>query len=303
MTIGQKIKKLRIEKGLTQKDLADQVHVTFQTISKWESDINEPDISTLKEIAKLFGVTLDFLADENEELQIEKIEESKTIVNSAPQEIVNNTIIVQQKELHICAKCGEKIPEDDLVSENIYKRELKGKYTRSTNIGQTYYHSRCLALVREERSKIARANRMANRKRNIKKCFGWSIPVGVLSFLIALALFLINAVVHPGLGVLYSFLIGYAMFSMAYCIMSGSYIGVVFMACANFTIKFPGLIFSWSLDGIRWLISMKILFAVLGFLIGVASVIFATVLSAFLGSISFPFVLVLNNRNDYQNTI
>jgi transcriptional regulator with XRE-family HTH domain len=52
MTLGQKLKKLRIEKGLTQKDLADQLHVTFQTISKWEGDTNEPDFSTLKELAK-----------------------------------------------------------------------------------------------------------------------------------------------------------------------------------------------------------------------------------------------------------
>lgn len=35
MTLGAKIKKLRNEKNLTQKDLADQVHVTFQTVSKW----------------------------------------------------------------------------------------------------------------------------------------------------------------------------------------------------------------------------------------------------------------------------
>ena len=48
MTLGQKLKKLRTDKGLTQKDLADQLHVTFQTVSKWESDINEPAFSTLK---------------------------------------------------------------------------------------------------------------------------------------------------------------------------------------------------------------------------------------------------------------
>ena len=35
MTLGQKLKKLRTDKGLTQKDLADQLHVTFQTVSKW----------------------------------------------------------------------------------------------------------------------------------------------------------------------------------------------------------------------------------------------------------------------------
>ena len=61
MTLGQKIKKLRTEKGLTQKDLADQLHVTFQTVSKWESGTNEPDIATLKELSKFFGCSFDFL--------------------------------------------------------------------------------------------------------------------------------------------------------------------------------------------------------------------------------------------------
>lgn len=73
MTLGQKIKKLRTDKNLPQKDLADQVHVTFQTVSKWEKDENEPDLATLKTIAKLFDVTLDYLVDENEELQNENL--------------------------------------------------------------------------------------------------------------------------------------------------------------------------------------------------------------------------------------
>ena len=66
MTLGQKIKKLRTEKNLTQKDLADQVHVTFQTVSKWEKDENEPDVSTLRELAKLFDCSLDYLLSEED---------------------------------------------------------------------------------------------------------------------------------------------------------------------------------------------------------------------------------------------
>lgn len=48
MTFGQKIKKLRTESNLTQKDLADKMNVTFQTVSKWENDTNEPDITNIK---------------------------------------------------------------------------------------------------------------------------------------------------------------------------------------------------------------------------------------------------------------
>ena len=35
MTLGQKIKKFRNEKKLTQKDIAEQLNVSFQTVSKW----------------------------------------------------------------------------------------------------------------------------------------------------------------------------------------------------------------------------------------------------------------------------
>lgn len=58
MTIGQKIKKLRLEKELTQKDVADQLHVTFQTVSKWEKDEDEPDISSLRKLSRLFGCSM-----------------------------------------------------------------------------------------------------------------------------------------------------------------------------------------------------------------------------------------------------
>ena len=44
MTFGQKIKPLRTKSNLTQKELAEKMNVTFQTISKWESDTNEPDL-------------------------------------------------------------------------------------------------------------------------------------------------------------------------------------------------------------------------------------------------------------------
>ena len=39
MNVGQKIKELRQEKGLTQEDLAEQLGVSFQAISRWENGI------------------------------------------------------------------------------------------------------------------------------------------------------------------------------------------------------------------------------------------------------------------------
>lgn len=53
-------------------------------------------------------------------------------------------------------------------------------------------------------------------------------------------------------------------FAAIYWIISGFYLGDVFIWCAQLSIRFPGLIFTWDLDGIMWLIGMKILFAILG---------------------------------------
>ena len=61
MLLGQNILKLRKECGLTQKNLADLLGVSFQTVSKWERDICFPDLSMLPKLADTLGVNTDTL--------------------------------------------------------------------------------------------------------------------------------------------------------------------------------------------------------------------------------------------------
>ena len=60
---GKLIKEIRKKNNLTQKDLADKYHVTYQAVSKWENGKNMPDVTILKEIANDFNVSLDDLID------------------------------------------------------------------------------------------------------------------------------------------------------------------------------------------------------------------------------------------------
>jgi len=60
-TMGQIIKRLRKERGFTQEELAEQLNVTFQAISKWENDAGMPDISQVVPLAHVFGVSTDVL--------------------------------------------------------------------------------------------------------------------------------------------------------------------------------------------------------------------------------------------------
>lgn len=291
MTLGQKIKKLRIEKELTQKDLADKLNVTFQTVSKWENDENEPDVATIKELAKLFDCSLDQLLNE-EETKVETTE---------PIEKANETIVIHQKEMHVCERCKKDIPEDDLEMEDICIHPAgRGRHAE---YHKAYYHKRCFEETKKEREEEARRVRAYKASRAKKLSFGWGIAAGIVSLGIALGIFLANTeAVHPAIGVLLSFLIGYGMFAMIYCIISGSYISLVFFKCATASIKFPGLIFSWSIEGFAWVIAMKILFAILGFLFGVVALFFGTALSALLSAISFPFVLIHNVRTHYGDS-
>lgn len=60
-TIGQIIRKLRKERNFTQEELAEQLNVSAQAVSKWENGTSLPDISQVVPIASVFGVTADVL--------------------------------------------------------------------------------------------------------------------------------------------------------------------------------------------------------------------------------------------------
>lgn len=80
MNIGNKIKVLRKEKGVTQEELANNVGVSFQAVSKWENNIALPDITLLPILAEYFGVSMDELFD----FSLREAEaEIKKIVNEA----------------------------------------------------------------------------------------------------------------------------------------------------------------------------------------------------------------------------
>lgn len=64
MKFSQKLMELRKGKGMSQGELADKLNVTRQTVSKWELDQTVPDMNKLKEISKLFDISLDELVND-----------------------------------------------------------------------------------------------------------------------------------------------------------------------------------------------------------------------------------------------
>lgn len=76
MTLGEKIRKARIENGLTQEQLSGKMMVSRQAITKWEADKGIPDVSNLKLLAQLLNVSIDYLLDNGIEIDINVIRET-----------------------------------------------------------------------------------------------------------------------------------------------------------------------------------------------------------------------------------
>lgn len=72
MTLGERIQKYRKMKGLSQEELGKLLHISRQTISKWESNQSSPDIQSWKAMADVFGISLEELLDESKKIKTDQ---------------------------------------------------------------------------------------------------------------------------------------------------------------------------------------------------------------------------------------
>ena len=102
-TLGRRIARLRLARTATQERLAKELNVSPQAVSKWENDINYPDISLLPDLARFLGVSVDELlsgasasAPESVAAQESTVEKSAaeviSVVDDEPAEIVEEPV-------------------------------------------------------------------------------------------------------------------------------------------------------------------------------------------------------------------
>ena len=89
MTLNQKIALLRKKKGLSQEEFAYEIGVSRQSVFKWESGDNTPDIDKIKKIAKFFDISLDKLLNDDFEIEDPQITVKKTKKQIEPFEITS----------------------------------------------------------------------------------------------------------------------------------------------------------------------------------------------------------------------
>ena len=89
MTLGEKIYELRTQHNLSQGDLANELNVSRQSISKWENGNSTPDLEKIIKLAEIFSVSLDEL--------IKNEEKEETIVNTPEQLTATKTNTREKK--------------------------------------------------------------------------------------------------------------------------------------------------------------------------------------------------------------
>jgi len=79
MDFSERLKKEREKKGWSQAELAEKIHVSRQSVSKWETGKNYPNIEVIIDLSDLFGITIDELLRSDVELQNKVIQDSKKL--------------------------------------------------------------------------------------------------------------------------------------------------------------------------------------------------------------------------------
>lgn len=269
--ISKQIKELREKAGMTQKELADQLFVTPQAVSRWESGDTEPSATTLNRIAEIFGVTLDELFGRPPQ-DPEVIVKTETVYTAAP------------PVLGVCENCKKAITESsDYVETYHYSGQRK---TRTTG---------CLCKAcdkakkeREHRSQVEYG--LECRKRS----FIWSTVIAAAILAVSL---IVTISQRMGVGVILpSALVSVLFFPFMSCIfLKNNFVEDMFLGVLDFGfVKFPGIIFSLDLDGIIWLLTVKLAFWLIGIILAVGFFFLALALGLLVSIFVYPYALKKN---------
>ena len=126
MKIGERMSELRRDRGLKQKEIAKVLNVAVSTVSNYETDSHEPDLSNLCKLADLLGVSTDYLLGRTD------IKESMNVLKEPIHENLTKEDVLQMME-HIskedCAYLAKTIHllYSSYMSRNNVRNQMRKK--------------------------------------------------------------------------------------------------------------------------------------------------------------------------------
>jgi len=293
---GKKISELRKKNNLTQADLGAKLNVSAQAVSKWENGLSEPDIQSLKNLCIIFNISLDELLDV--ETQPAKPTESESIEKTSN---VNTTTTPEQAVKIIygyCEKCKKPVgPNEYQVTDLRYTE--KGSVVNDSK--QHVFCNNCHKVLLADQKKQQEQDRQFQNERNklekkssLKKGLLFGILFALIGAIVTFSAYFYNPSLKLLLFAIFTTIGSYMLSALMFW---DCYVTDVFaFFCRSFKAPF-GLIFQLSLDGIIWLITVKL---ALWIICGLLSVLFFLVglfVSMALSIVSFPFILTKKIKN------
>lgn len=111
MLIGSMIKKLRLERNMTQEQLAEYLGVSTNAVSQWERDVTAPDISNIPLLANIFEVSADILFG----IDIAKSKKAAEIEKFIEKEKELHSLGKTDDRIALCREMQKKYPNDETV--------------------------------------------------------------------------------------------------------------------------------------------------------------------------------------------
>lgn len=122
---GERLKRIRTERGLRQEDIGQIVQVGKSTVSQWEAGIHEPSLATIGKIADFFGVTTDYLLGRSDDPQ-GQAQRPDTDDNAAPR----GNPLERLKDIRVAFRADYDLTDEDVdeILEFIeWRRQRKKK--------------------------------------------------------------------------------------------------------------------------------------------------------------------------------
>lgn len=272
MDYGQRIAQLRKNANLTQAQLGEKLNVSAQAVSKWEHSQSEPDLTTIRKMCALFGISTD------EFFEIEKQGENGD----------TKALTVSQDTYGVCVGCGTLVTDDNLGQKSPKVMCLHC---------YTDYVNGILQLEEEKANakKAEKSERESKKKR--------SIIFGVLAMAVVLAIGLSISIIYRhgtalaiSIGITLFFAYGaYALVSELFLDMGEAAWNIIEFSLES-PIKLPMLIFDLDGDSIITFFILKMALSVLGFIAGVALFLFGLLVGSIVSAFTFPFHMAKFNK-------
>lgn len=180
LSIGANIRRIRLERSLTQEEVAAHLGVSAQAISKWERGDSYPDIEMLPSIANYFGITLDDLLGVSEQekkaryseinnkwmlnnkngLHTENVELMKASLKAFP----NDALLLVQLSTSLEKLDGTSEQKENYLRESIAVQEQIIRYCDDCEVRGATLYNICFAYwkIGDREKAVEQAKKLPN---------------------------------------------------------------------------------------------------------------------------------------------